>query len=94
MAADFALGDAPVFLNQAPFSFDLSMYEVFGTLALGGTVVLASRALTAQGAAFLTTLARHGMTTWVSTPSFAQQQLLDPQFSQDGLPALKTFLFR
>ncbi|MFM0319432.1 AMP-binding protein [Paraburkholderia nemoris] len=93
MAADFALGDAPVFLNQAPFSFDLSMYEVFGTLALGGTVVLASRALTAQGAAFLTTLARHGMTTWVSTPSFAQQQLLNPQFSQDGLPALKTFLF-
>ncbi|CAE6854194.1 AMP-binding protein [Paraburkholderia nemoris] len=93
MAADFALGDAPVFLNQAPFSFDLSMYEVFGTLALGGTVVLASRALTAQGAAFLTTLARHGMTTWVSTPSFAQQQLLNPQFSQDGLPALRTFLF-
>ena len=58
-----------------------------------GTVVLASRALTAQGAAFLTTLARHGMTTWVSTPSFAQQQLLNPQFSQDGLPALRTFLF-
>lgn len=93
MAADFALGDAPVFLNQAPFSFDLSMYEVFGTLALGGTVVLASRALTAQGATFLATLAQHGMTTWVSTPSFAQQQLLNPQFSQDGLPALRTFLF-
>ncbi|MGF6999458.1 AMP-binding protein [Paraburkholderia sp. GAS32] len=93
MAADFALGDAPVFLNQAPFSFDLSMYEVFGTLALGGTVVLASRALTTQGAAFLATLARHRMTTWVSTPSFAQQQLLNPQFSQDGLPALRTFLF-
>ncbi|MFM0091944.1 D-alanine--poly(phosphoribitol) ligase [Paraburkholderia sediminicola] len=93
MAADFALGDAPVFLNQAPFSFDLSMYEVFGTLALGGTVVLASRALTAQGVTFLATLARCGMTTWVSTPSFAQQQLLNPQFSQDGLPPLRTFLF-
>nr|WKF59202.1 D-alanine--D-alanyl carrier protein ligase [Paraburkholderia busanensis] len=93
MSADFALGDAPVFLNQAPFSFDLSMYEVFGTLALGGTAVLASRALTAQGAAFLATIERHGVTTWVSTPSFAQQQLLNPQFSQAGLPALKTFLF-
>lgn len=93
IAVDFALGDAPVFLNQAPFSFDLSMYEVFGTLALGGTVVLASRTLTAQGATFLATLAKHGMTTWVSTPSFAQQQLLNPQFSQDGLPALRTFLF-
>ncbi|WP_144142863.1 D-alanine--poly(phosphoribitol) ligase [Paraburkholderia sp. BCC1884] len=93
MAADFALGDAPVFLNQAPFSFDLSMYEVFGTLASGGTVVLASRALTAQGAALLATLEHHGVTTWVSTPSFAQQQLLNPQFSQAGLPALRTFLF-
>lgn len=93
MAADFELGAAPVFLNQAPFSFDLSMYEVFGTLALGGTVVLASRALTAQGAALLASLARHGVTTWVSTPSFAQQQLLNPQFSQEGLPALATFLF-
>ncbi|WP_281662564.1 AMP-binding protein [Paraburkholderia fungorum] len=93
MAADFELGVAPVFLNQAPFSFDLSMYEVFGTLALGGTVVLASRALTAQGAALLASLARHGVTTWVSTPSFAQQQLLNPQFSQEGLPALATFLF-
>ncbi|MFL9865932.1 D-alanine--poly(phosphoribitol) ligase [Paraburkholderia fungorum] len=93
MAADFGLGDAPVFLNQAPFSFDLSMYEVFGTLALGGTAVLASRALTAQGATFLAGLARHGVTTWVSTPSFAQQQLLNPQFSHEGLPALGTFLF-
>jgi len=93
MTADFALGDAPVFLNQAPFSFDLSMYEVFGTLALGGTAVLASRALTAQGAMLLATLARYSVTTWVSTPSFAQQQLLNPRFSEEDLPALRTFLF-
>lgn len=38
-----ALGEAPVFMNQAPFSFDLSMYEVFGTLAAGGTCVLNAR---------------------------------------------------
>lgn len=93
MSADFALGTAPVFLNQAPFSFDLSMYEVFGTLALGGTIVLASRTLCAQGASLLTTLANRHVTTWVSTPSFAQQQLLNPQFSQEGLKTLRTFLF-
>lgn len=93
MAADFALGDAPVFLNQAPFSFDLSMYEVFGTLALGGTIVMASRTLAAPGAGLLPRLASAGLTTWVSTPSFAQQQLLDPAFSQAGLPTLRTFLF-
>lgn len=93
MAHDFALGAAPVFLNQAPFSFDLSMYEVMATLALGGTVVLASREAITQGAAFLKTLAAHGVTTWVSTPSFAQQQLLQPDFSGQGLPTLDTFLF-
>lgn len=93
MSADFALGTAPVFLNQAPFSFDLSMYEVFGTLALGGTIVLASRTLCSQGAALLDTLATHQVTTWVSTPSFAQQQLLDLQFSEQGLKSLRTFLF-
>jgi D-alanine--poly(phosphoribitol) ligase subunit 1 len=71
MAADFALGDAPVFLNQAPFSFDLLMYEVFGTLSLGGTIVLTSRSQTAHGASFLDRLAWHGVTTWVSTASFA-----------------------
>lgn len=93
MAHDFALGAAPVFLNQAPFSFDLSMYEVMATLALGGTVVLASREAIAQGEAFLAKLAEHGVTTWVSTPSFAQQQLLQPMFSERGLPTLDTFLF-
>ena len=93
MAYDFALGSAPVFLNQAPFSFDLSMYEVMATLALGGTVVLASREAITQGDAFLKTLAAHGVTTWVSTPSFAQQQLLQPDFSEQGLPTLDTFLF-
>lgn len=93
MAADFALGPAPVFLNQAPFSFDLSMYEVFGTLALGGTIVMMSRAACLPGAAFVDALADACVTTWVSTPSFAQQQLLDPRFAQRSLPTLRTFLF-
>lgn len=93
MAADFGLGPHPVFLNQAPFSFDLSMYEVFGTLALGGTIVLAERATALPGPAFVAMLAREHVDTWVSTPSFAQQQLLDPRFAQAALPALRTFLF-
>lgn len=93
MAADFSFGDQPVFMNQAPFSFDLSMYEVFATLALGGTVILISRALLAQPAQFIQTLASHAATVWVSTPSLVQQQLLSQSFNQQGLPALRTFLF-
>jgi D-alanine--poly(phosphoribitol) ligase subunit 1 len=93
MAADFALGAAPIFLNQAPFSFDLSMYEVFGTLALGGTIVMMSRAASLPGQAFVDALARSQVSVWVSTPSFAQQQLLDPRLAQASLPSLRTFLF-
>ncbi|MGN6316029.1 AMP-binding protein [Trinickia sp.] len=93
MTGDFALGPTPVFMNQAPFSFDLSMYEVFGTLALGGTIVMMSRAACLPGAAFIDALVRASVTTWVSTPSFAQQQLLDPRFAQASLPMLRTFLF-
>ncbi|KVE36519.1 AMP-binding protein [Burkholderia sp. TSV86] len=93
IAADFALGPAPVFMNQAPFSFDLSMYEVFGTLSLGGTIVLMSRAASAPGAAFVERLARERIDTWVSTPSFAQQQLIESTFNGTSLPKLRTFLF-
>lgn len=93
MAADFGLGAAPVFLNQAPFSFDLSMYEVFGTLSSGGAIVMMSRAASLPGAAFIDKLALARVSAWVSTPSFAQQQLLDPRFAQAALPALNTFLF-
>lgn len=93
MAADFALGTAPVFLNQAPFSFDLSMYEVFGTLTSGGAIVMMSRAACLPGAAFIGKVADARVSAWVSTPSFAQQQLLDPRFAHVALPSLNTFLF-
>lgn len=93
MRASFRLGAAPVFMNQAPFSFDLSMFEVFGTLSGGGTCVLNSREQIPDGPAWLQRLARERITCWVSTPSFAHQQLLNKEFCAAGLPSLDTFLF-
>lgn len=93
MARDFGLGEAPVFMNQAPFSFDLSMYEVFGTLATGGTCVMSSRDQIAAQAAWLAGLAQAGINVWVSTPSFAHQQLVSRDFSPAMLPTLRCFLF-
>ncbi|MGE5624784.1 MAG: AMP-binding protein [Bacillota bacterium] len=89
----FKLGARPVFMNQAPFSFDLSMYEVFGFLGLGGTLLLNSRAQVAEAQAFQSRLQNYGVTVWVSTPSFAHQQLLDKRFDGAHLPQLATFLF-
>ena len=93
MLGSFGLGEAPVFMNQAPFSFDLSMYEVFATLASGGSCVLNAREQIAQAAAWVPRLAAHGVTVWVSTPSFAHQQLANRDFSPAALPTLRTFLF-
>ena len=89
----FELGTAPVFMNQAPFSFDLSMYEVFGFLGLGGTLLLNSREQVADADGYQARLREHGTTAWVSTPSFAHQQLLDKRFDGARLPSLTTFLF-
>ncbi len=89
----FELGAAPVFMNQAPFSFDLSMYEVFAFLGLGGTLVLNSRQVVAEPEAYQARLREHGITVWVSTPSFAHQQLLNRQFDGAHLPSLRIFLF-
>jgi len=46
-----------------------------------------------EGAAWFARLAEAGITVWVSTPSFAHQQLLHAGFAPDRLPGLKLFLF-
>jgi D-alanine--poly(phosphoribitol) ligase subunit 1 len=93
MQTSFALGDKPVFMNQAPFSFDLSVYEIVGFLHLGGTCLLNSREIVTDVEAFYARLRKYAVTVWVSTPSFAYQQLLTANFSHTKLPSLKTFLF-
>ena len=93
MRDSFGLGDHPVFMNQAPFSFDLSVYEIVGTLYLGGTCVLNSREVISDTEKFYVRIRDHRATVWVSTPSFAYQQLLSRDFNQKSLPFITTFLF-
>lgn len=89
----FELGPRPVYMNQAPFSFDLSMYEFFSFLHEGGIIVLNPRDVVADAGRYYPRLKQQGITTWISTPSFAHQQLLNKQFSQQYLDSLRTFLF-
>lgn len=81
------------FMNQAPFAFDLSMYEIFGNLAYGGKIVLSSREDLKNPSTWLDYISKEKVTTWVSTPSFAMQQVLNPKFNQNTLPSLNEFLF-
>jgi D-alanine--poly(phosphoribitol) ligase subunit 1 len=81
------------FLNTAPFSFDLSMMDLFCSLATGGTLFSISRDLVANPRMLYRALANSGATVWVSTPSFAQMCLVEDKFAQAMLPRLRRFLF-
>ena len=87
----FAPGEG--FLNQAPFSFDLSVMDLYGSLASGGTLVSITREEVANGKLLYAALASSEIVNWVSTPSFVQMCLVERTFAQGMLPHLRRFLF-
>jgi len=82
-----------VFLNQAPFSFDLSVMDLYCSLATGGTLFSISRDLIENPKKLYRALASSSVTTWVSTPSFAQMCLVEEKFEHAMLPRVRRFLF-
>jgi D-alanine--poly(phosphoribitol) ligase subunit 1 len=84
---------AEVFLNQAPFSFDLSVMDLYCSLVTGGTLFSISRDWIAKPKKLYRALATSGVTTWVSTPSFAQMCLVEDKFAEAMLPRVRRFLF-
>lgn len=81
------------FLNQAPFSFDLSVMDLYCSLATGGTLFSIGRDLVANPKMLYRAIANSGVTTWVSTPSFAQMCLVEQTFEKAMLPRVRRFLF-
>jgi D-alanine--poly(phosphoribitol) ligase subunit 1 len=84
---------AETFLNQAPLAFDLSVMDVYGALATGGTLVLLDRDDVADARRLFRRLAATPLTAWVSTPSFVRMCLAEPRFARAMLPRLRRFLF-
>lgn len=88
-----AASEGYVFVNQAPYSFDLSVMDLYLSLSLGGTeFALEKRLLESMGTMF-ERLRTSDATVWVSTPSFVEMCLADPSFTQELLPRMRTFLF-
>lgn len=82
-----------VFLNQAPYSFDLSVMDLYLSLATGGTVVAVDNQLQKDSLALMEYLGGQPINYWVSTPSFADMCLADKQFHSSLLPDMRAFLF-
>ncbi len=81
------------FLNQAPFSFDLSVMDTYLSLATGGTLFSIDKDDIANPAQLYRALTHSNATVWVSTPSFAQMCLVEKTFSAAMLPRVRRFLF-
>lgn len=81
-----------VFLNQAPWSFDLSVMDTWPSLVTGSTLYSLDRTQVASPAALAAALRESRATTWVSTPSFAALCLANPAFDAALVP-VETFLF-
>ena len=81
------------FLNQAPFSFDLSVMGLYSSLASGGTLFSVTKEAIANPKVLYQAFANSGITTWVSTPSFAQMCLVEKSFGPAMLPQIRRFWF-
>lgn len=91
--SEFGFSSSEVFMNQAPFSFDLSVYELMTVLHTGGALVLCDSETAKSSDQLVNRIAKYRCTTFVSTPSFVSLPLLERSFCCKELPNLKTFLF-
>ena len=65
------------FINQAPFSFDLSVMDLYLAMASGGKIYSLSKDVQKNYSELFSSLEKSNANIWVSTPSFADTEL-DP----------------
>jgi D-alanine--poly(phosphoribitol) ligase subunit 1 len=93
MQCDFGLAEGLTFINQAPYSFDLSVMDLYPSLTTGGTIWAVDKQMIANPKELFTSLAQSEINVWTSTPSFAEMCLMEPSFSRAMLPRVQKFLF-
>ncbi|GGL11843.1 non-ribosomal peptide synthetase [Sphaerisporangium melleum] len=93
ISARFGVGPDDRVLGLAGLGFDLSVYDIFGTLATGATLVLPDPARRGDPAHWAALVAEHAVTVWNSVPAQAQmlQHYLDAEPAVE-LPSLRLAL--
>lgn len=82
-----------VYLNQAPYSFDLSVMDLYPALVKGQTVHTLTKPQVENAAELFEVLEKSEIGIWTSTPSFAKICLMNPAWNEQQMPLLTTFLF-
>ena len=93
MNKDFEQIEKNQFLEQALYSFDLSIFSIYPCLTQGGTLQSLSHDETTNFKHLFERLNRTKLSTWISTPSFVDICLMDPSFTEAQHPDLKQFIF-
>ncbi|MFI8828273.1 amino acid adenylation domain-containing protein [Streptomyces sp. NPDC053431] len=78
----FHVGPDDRVLGLADLGFDLSVYDLFGTLAVGAALVLPDPDMRSEPAHWAKVMAQHGVTVWNSVP--AQMQMLVEHLEAGG----------
>ena len=80
-------------LSVSRLSFDLSVYDIFGLLSAGGTVVVPDEDERLEPQSWLTLIRAHGVTLWNTVPALGQI-LCDAVEEENGAPLpLKLAIF-
>ncbi|EOH97305.1 D-alanine-poly(phosphoribitol) ligase, subunit 1 [Enterococcus moraviensis ATCC BAA-383] len=90
---DFGVTEGMRFLSQAPYSFDLSVMDVYPALASGGSLTPMRKEVINDFKQLFTVLPNLEIEVWVSTPSFMDICLMEPTFDGEHVESLKIFLF-
>lgn len=83
-------------LALSAFSFDLSVYDIFGVLGAGGALVLPDGARQRDPGHWLELMAEHGVTVWNTAPALLEMLVeyaeMDPESAPAALNSLRTVL--
>jgi D-alanine--poly(phosphoribitol) ligase subunit 1 len=82
-----------ILLNHAPFTFDLSVHDLYLGLGGGSTIFSLTKEHITNMRLLFEALRGCGATAWMSTPSFAQMCMIERSFNASMLPDLTRFFF-
>jgi len=82
----FQIGAEDRVLALSSLNFDLSVYDIFGTLAAGGTIIIPEAAATRNPSHWAELMAREKVTFWNSVPALMQMLVEHVSSQQDQLP--------
>ncbi|MBB1252642.1 amino acid adenylation domain-containing protein [Streptomyces sp. OF3] len=86
--ARYGVGPDDVVLQVSALDFDLSVYDLFGLLAVGGTVVTLTEDVRREAAVWASLAAEHGVTVWNTVPTLLDMLLVACE-SGTSLPRLR-----